>query len=147
MTLTIDLPPELEKTVRQQAAKNGQDVGAFVLQAVNEKLAKAPTNNEIGASVAPPVPNVSDEFYAELGRLPETVEAFEAQKTIFREWRSDARFKPYWEVLDHALARSFEQVQKWVTARAAVADLEGYDFEAYRKQREYDQQHAGDHVL
>ena len=83
MTLTIDLPADLEQAVRQQAAKNGQDVGAFVLQAVNEKVAKAPTNNEIGASVAPPAPSVSDEFYTELGRLPETVEAFEAQKTIF----------------------------------------------------------------
>jgi hypothetical protein len=40
MTLTIDLPPDLEKTVRQQAAKNGQDVGAFVLRAVNEELNK-----------------------------------------------------------------------------------------------------------
>ena len=28
MTVTIDLPPDVEKTVRQQAAKNGQDVGA-----------------------------------------------------------------------------------------------------------------------
>ncbi len=147
MTLTIDLPPELEKTVRQQAAKNGQDVEAFVLQAVNEKLAEARINNEIGASVAPPAPSVGDEFYAQLGRLPETVEPFEAQKAIFREWRSDPRFKPYREVLDHALARSFDQTQKWIAARAAVADLEGYDFEAYRKQRECDQQHAGDHVL
>ena len=40
MTLTIDLPPDLEKTVRQQAARNGQDVGAFVLQAVSGNLNK-----------------------------------------------------------------------------------------------------------
>ncbi len=40
MTLTIDLPPDVENTVRQQAAKNGQDVGAFVLQAVNGELGK-----------------------------------------------------------------------------------------------------------
>lgn len=52
MTLTINLPPDLEKTVRQQAAKNGQDVGAFVLQAVNEKLAKARTFDEICAPFA-----------------------------------------------------------------------------------------------
>jgi regulator of protease activity HflC (stomatin/prohibitin superfamily) len=52
MTLTIDLPPDLEKTVRQQAAKNGQDVDAFVLQAVNEKLAKARTFDEICAPFA-----------------------------------------------------------------------------------------------
>jgi hypothetical protein len=92
-------------------------------------------------------PSVSDEFYAELARLPETVEAYEAQKAIFRQWRSDARFEPYWQVLDHALVRSFEQVQKWIASIAALQELEGYDFDAYRKQRECDQQHAGEHVL
>jgi len=92
-------------------------------------------------------PSVSDEFYAELARLPETLEAYEAQKAIFRQWRSDPRFEPYWQVLDHALVRTFEQVQKWVAAIAALPELEGYDFDAYRKQRECDQQHAGDHVL
>ena len=40
MSLTIEMPDELEKSVRQQAAKNGQDVGAFVLQAVNQNLSK-----------------------------------------------------------------------------------------------------------
>jgi len=92
-------------------------------------------------------PAVSDEFYAELARLPETVEAYEAQKAIFRAWRSDPRFEPYWQVLDHALARTFEHVQKWIAARAALADLEGYDFDAYKELREYDRQHAGDHLL
>jgi len=52
MPLTIDLPAELEKNVRQQAAKAGQDVTAFVLQAVNEKLAKARTFDEICAPFA-----------------------------------------------------------------------------------------------
>jgi hypothetical protein len=63
MTLTIDLPPDLENTVRQQAAKNGQDVGAFVLQAVNEKLAKARTFDEICAPFAQAVTasGISDE--------------------------------------------------------------------------------------
>ncbi len=47
MTLTIDLPLDLEKTVRQQAARRGQDVTGFVLQAVEEKVAKARTFEEI----------------------------------------------------------------------------------------------------
>ena len=47
MTLTIDLPVDLEKTVRQQAARRGQDVTGFVLQAVEEKVAKARTLEEI----------------------------------------------------------------------------------------------------
>ena len=102
---------------------------------------------EITIEDQPSAASTSDEFYAELARLPETAEAYEAQKAIFRQWRSDPRFEAYWQVLDHALVRSFEQVRKWIEARAALVDLEGYDFDAYRKQRECDQQHAGDHVL
>ena len=52
MTVIITLPPDLEKSVRQQAAKSGQDLSAFVLQAVNEKLAKARTFDEICAPIA-----------------------------------------------------------------------------------------------
>ena len=65
MTLTIDLSPDLEKTVRNQAAKNGQDVGAFVLQAVNEKLAKARTMAEVCAPFAQAVAAtaISDEEF------------------------------------------------------------------------------------
>jgi hypothetical protein len=47
MTLTIDLPADLEQTVRQQAARRGQDVNGFILQAVEEKIAKARTFEEI----------------------------------------------------------------------------------------------------
>ncbi len=65
MTLTIDLPPDLEKTVRQQAAKAGQDVNAFILQAVNEKLAKARTFDDICAPFANAVAatKISDEEF------------------------------------------------------------------------------------
>ena len=47
MTLTIDLPVDLEKSVRQQAARRGQDVNKFVLQAIEEKVAKARTFEDI----------------------------------------------------------------------------------------------------
>jgi hypothetical protein len=52
MTVTIDLPPELEKTVRQYASRSGQDVSAFVLKAVQEKIARARTFEEICAPFA-----------------------------------------------------------------------------------------------
>lgn len=52
MTVTIDLPPELEQVLQQQAARSGQDVSAFVLQAVKEKIAKARTFEEICAPFA-----------------------------------------------------------------------------------------------
>jgi hypothetical protein len=52
MTVTINLPLELEKTLRQQAAKSGQDVDTFVLQALKEKIARARTFDEICAPFA-----------------------------------------------------------------------------------------------
>lgn len=52
MTVTINLPPDLEKTLRQQAARSGQEVSAFVLDAVKEKIAKARTLDEVCAGFA-----------------------------------------------------------------------------------------------
>jgi hypothetical protein len=52
MTLTIELPPEQENTLRQCAAKSGQDLTTFVLQAVQEKIAKARTFDEVCGSFA-----------------------------------------------------------------------------------------------
>ena len=52
MTLTIELPSNLEITVRQQAARRGQDVNGYVLQAVEEKVAKARTIAEICQPIA-----------------------------------------------------------------------------------------------
>lgn len=49
MTVTINFPPEVETAVRQQAARTGQDVPAFILQAVQEKIAKARSFDEICA--------------------------------------------------------------------------------------------------
>jgi hypothetical protein len=40
MTLTITLPPELEQKLREQAARGGQDLNAFILQAILEKIAR-----------------------------------------------------------------------------------------------------------
>ncbi len=65
MTVTIDLPPELENTVRQHAARSGQDVSAFVLQAVREKIAKARTFDQVCAPFAEAVAAtcISDEEF------------------------------------------------------------------------------------
>jgi predicted transcriptional regulator len=65
MTLTIDLPPDLEQKLRQQAARSGQDVSAFVLQAVQEKIARARTFAEVCAPFARAVEasGISDEEF------------------------------------------------------------------------------------
>ena len=71
MTLTIDLPSDLERTVRHQAARRGQDVNGYVLQAVQEKVAKARTIAEICQPIANAVAATGitdqefDEFFEE----------------------------------------------------------------------------------
>jgi predicted transcriptional regulator len=52
MTVIIDLPPELEKELQERAARAGQDMSSFILQAVKEKIAKPPTFDEICAPFA-----------------------------------------------------------------------------------------------
>jgi len=65
MTLTIDLPPDLEKVLLQQAARSGQDVNAFIIRAVEEKIAKARMFEEICAPFAKAVAatNITDEEF------------------------------------------------------------------------------------
>jgi predicted transcriptional regulator len=52
MTVTIDLPPEVAEALRQHAARTGQDLSAVILQAVQEKMARARTFDEICAPFA-----------------------------------------------------------------------------------------------
>ena len=40
MSVTIDLPPELEQSLRQYASWSRQEVSAIVVQAVREKIAR-----------------------------------------------------------------------------------------------------------
>jgi hypothetical protein len=79
MTVTIDLPPELEQVLRQQAARKNQDVTTFVLQAVQEKIARGRTFDEICAPFAEAVAasGISDE---EFDRLFE-----EAREEVWQE--------------------------------------------------------------
>lgn len=83
------------------------------------------------------IPEVRDQFYTEAVRLPETEEDFEAQKAIFRTWRSDPRFEPYWFVLDELLNRTFDHVRKWAALQAQLP-LEDYDYESIQKQEQCD---------
>ena len=79
MTVTIELPPDLENSVRQQAARNGQDVSSFVVQAVNEKLAKLRSFDEVCAPIAQAIAatGISDD---ELDRFFE-----EAREEVWQE--------------------------------------------------------------
>ena len=52
MTLTIDLPRELEEALRLQAAQTGEDLSTLVIQAVREKVARARPFDEVCAPFA-----------------------------------------------------------------------------------------------
>ncbi|HVA47552.1 MAG TPA: hypothetical protein VNH11_14370 [Pirellulales bacterium] len=52
MTVTVNLPPDLESTLRRQAERSGQAIGDFVLDAVKEKIAKARAFQDLCAPFA-----------------------------------------------------------------------------------------------
>jgi hypothetical protein len=64
MALTLELPAELEQSLRQRAAANGQDVASFVGQVVAESLGLTAEP----AVVAPSVTS-RQEFQARLQRI------------------------------------------------------------------------------
>jgi hypothetical protein len=47
---------------------------------------------------------------------------------------------------ENATASILPGTGDWDAAMKAIAELEDYDLEAFRKQREYDLQHAKDHL-
>lgn len=88
-----------------------------------------------------PVPEIRPEFYAEAARLPETEADFQAQQAVFRRWRDDSRFEPYWSVLDALLSRTFNQVRKWAAIQAQLP-LDDYDYRAIDAQEACDLEDA-----
>ncbi len=65
MTLSIELPPEVETALRLQAAQSGQDLRSFVVQAVKEKIGRVGSLREICAPFAKSVEEsgMSDEEF------------------------------------------------------------------------------------
>ena len=90
---------------------------------------------------AEPVPVIRDEFWTEAARLPETEVDFEGQKTLFRAWRNDPRFEPYWQIIDNFIERDFVKMREWA-AVAALFPLEDGDCGAVRAQETSDLEEA-----
>ncbi|HMC64873.1 MAG TPA: hypothetical protein VKI65_08025 [Gemmataceae bacterium] len=90
----------------------------------------------------------SEEFYTRAGHIPDSEADWAEQQSTFRAWRKDSRFEPYWPIIDGLLAVDFAATQRWAAAARAVQELRetGYDFDAWREQREYDLKHADDHL-
>lgn len=60
MSVAISLPPDVESVVREQAARSGQDVTAFVLQAVHEKVCKMQISEETRSARTAAAPTAAD---------------------------------------------------------------------------------------
>jgi hypothetical protein len=89
---------------------------------------------------------VSEQFYRVIGQAPDTEAAWLDRQATLRRWRSDPRFEVYWTTIDHMLGDDFKAFRRRASALGAAGELEGYDFDAWRQQREYDLQHAHDHL-
>ena len=68
MSVTIEIPSDLEETIRQRVVKAGQNLSAFVLEAVREKIARSQTLDEICAPFAQAVSasGITDDGFDEL---------------------------------------------------------------------------------
>jgi hypothetical protein len=91
-------------------------------------------------------PAIREEFYHVIGQVPESEAAWTERQATLRSWRADPRFEPYWPAIDQILADDFSSFRRRAAAMASVGPWEGYDYDAWREQREYDRKHATDHL-
>ena len=95
-------------------------------------------------------PAAREEFYHLIGQVPESEAAWEQRQATLRAWRAQPRFEPFWPSINHMLADDFASFRRRAVAMKEAAEaadaLEDYDFDAWRKQREYDLKHAYDHL-
>jgi hypothetical protein len=102
--------------------------------------------------VSPPQidPAARERFYHLISQAPESEAAWADRQATLRGWRSDPRFEPYWPSIDHMLTDDFDSFRHRAAAMQAAMEaargLEDYDFDAWRRQREYDLKHARDHL-
>jgi hypothetical protein len=92
-------------------------------------------------------PAVREMFYHLIGQVPESEAAWDERQATLRSWRTDSRFEPYWPTIDHILTDDFASFRRRVAALKDVGPLEDYDYDAWRRQRDYDLKHANDHLL
>jgi hypothetical protein len=92
-------------------------------------------------------PTVREAFYDLIGQVPQSEAAWAERQATLKSWRADPRFEPYWPTIDHILTDDFASFRRRAAALKNVGPLEDYDYDAWRKQRDYDLKHAHDHLL
>ena len=91
-------------------------------------------------------PAAREMFYHLIGQVPESEAAWAERQAMLRSCASGSGFAPYWPSIDHMLTDDFASFRRRTAALEAIADLEDYDYEAWREQRNYDLKHAHDHL-
>lgn len=95
-------------------------------------------------------PAAREQFYRLVGCIPASDAAWAERQARLSIWRLDPGFEPYWSAIDQMLADDFASCRQRAAAMAQACDsagaLQGYDFDAWRAQREYDLKHAVDHL-
>src|SRR5262249_9724613 len=85
-------------------------------------------------------------FYQLLGQVPESEAEWAERQSTLRGWRTEPHFQPYWPAIDQMLTVDFAGFRRWDVAAEAVGHLDGYDYDAWREQRDYDLTQAHDHL-
>ena len=80
-----------------------------------------------------PDPATSEEFYHLLEQVPESEAMWAERQATLRGWRTEPRFQPYWRVIDQMLTVDFVSFRRWADLAEAVNHLEGYDYDAWRR--------------
>jgi hypothetical protein len=91
-------------------------------------------------------PTAREEFNRLLEQVPESGLAWERRLDQLQAWRREPRFETYWQLIDQMLTVDFPSFRRKVAATEAGGRLDGYDFDAWRRQRDYDLKHAHDHL-
>jgi hypothetical protein len=87
-------------------------------------------------------PAAHEQFDQLVGQVSESEAAWAERLATLRRWRSEAAFEPFWPAVDQMLTVDFGSFKRRAGLAASAGDLEGYDFEAWRAQRDYDLKHA-----
>ncbi|HEV3144535.1 MAG TPA: hypothetical protein VGZ47_11670 [Gemmataceae bacterium] len=95
-------------------------------------------------STATTVAAVREKFYSVIGAVPESEAAWTERQKTLRAWRSDSQFEPFWPSIDQMLTDDFTAFRSRAAVMQSAGHWEGYDYDAWREQREYDRQHAED---
>jgi hypothetical protein len=97
---------------------------------------------------ATPSTAIREQFWETARRLPNSEAEWTKQQEMLRAWLDDPRFEVYQPIIERLLKVDFAATRRWAVAAQAAQELRqsDYDFDAWRRQRDYDLKHAQNHL-